>query len=247
MIFAQSLDNSRESIEKLYSYLLEVFGLERPPERDFQRNGKLITIDGHSGAGKDTQMQMLKEDMQKDDSYKNHNIITLIQKREDPFRQVAKYLWKYHELLSNGDCSFLLLTAGRKYFVHNSVLPQLEDPIDIIIQNRSYLSQIAYHAENVSELPNLLKLSDFDPKADLAFILECEIEIAYERIKRRSPEKGGIIYPNERPEYIARVKENFEKLAEHVNDLIFIETSGDPNSIAKKIKQKVDAYFKQRK
>ena len=51
--FAQSLEESRESIDRLYEFLLIHFELERPEEREFQKNGFLITFDGHGGAGKD--------------------------------------------------------------------------------------------------------------------------------------------------------------------------------------------------
>jgi len=244
--FAQTLDNSRDSIEMLYCYLLDVFELKRPEERDIQRNGVLITFDGHSGAGKDTQIGLLKAHMQKG-VYDRYNVVDLIQKRNDPFRQVPKYLWAHPEVRSATNCSLLLLTAGSRYFMYHTVLPLLEDPQAVLILNRSYFSHIAYHASNKDELPALVALSDFDPKPDMAFILECNTGAAFSRVTRRAPEKGGIVYRNEKPDYIERVKENFRGLAALVNGLIFVDTSGKPELAAQEISRKVDDYFKQRK
>ena len=245
--FAQSLDESGESIDRLYGYLLAQFGLKRPEERVFQRNSILITFDGHSGAGKDTQMALLKKHLQETAMYGGCRIVELVQKRSDPFRQVPKYLWAHPELQSSTDCSLLLLTAGRRYFMFNTLLPLLEDPNAVVLQNRSYLSHLAYHAQGVDELPLLISLSDFDPRADLAFVLECDINTAYARVVRRSPEKGGVIYSNEKPEYIERVKINFRGLAGLVTGLVFIDTSDKPELVAQRISQKADGYFQQRK
>ncbi len=244
---AQTLDESMGSLEKLYQYLLERFDLNRPIERSFQKNGVLITFDGHSGAGKDTQMALLKKHIQKSDICTGHRVVELIQKRSDPFRQVPKYLWGHPELQSGRDCSLLLLTTGRKYFIYNTLLPLLEDQKTIVLQNRSYLSHTAYHVSNVDELSALIALSDFDPKPDLTFILECDVNTAYSRVVERSPQKGGMIYNNERTNYIERVKRNFRGLANLVPDLIFIDTSMEPIAIAQGIYQKVDSYLRQRK
>lgn len=244
--FAQSLSESRGSVNKLYEYLLVQFELKKPEERNFQRNGVLITFDGHSGAGKDTQLALLKTHMQKR-AYCGYKVFELIQKRNDPFRQASKYLWAHPEVQSEQDCSLLLLTSGRRYFVYHKVLPLLEDPRAVLILNRSYLSNVAYHAPNRGELPDLIKLSDFDPKPNIAFILECDTDVASLRVIRRAPEKGGIVYRNEMTGYINRVKENFRGLATLVDGLVFIDTSGKPESAAQEISKKADAYFNQRK
>ncbi|MBU2592012.1 hypothetical protein KKD61_00955 [Patescibacteria group bacterium] len=249
--FAQSLDGSRKSVDRIYTFLLDKFELERPEERDFQRNGALITFDGHSGAGKDTQIALLKKHMQETVMYQGRRIVELVQKRSDPFRQVPKYLWAHPEIQSGTDCSQLLLTAGRRYFAYNTLLPLLEDPVAIVILNvilnRSYLSHIAYHASNTDELPDLIALSDFDPNSDLAFVLECDVNIAYSRVISRSAQKGGIIYKNERPDYIERVRRNFRGLAALVNRLVFVDTSNEPELVTQEISQKADTYFQQRK
>ncbi|MBU0461324.1 MAG: hypothetical protein KJ574_01925, partial [Nanoarchaeota archaeon] len=154
--FAQSLNYSEEDAERLYELLLVSFDLKRPPERPiaspFRKEGILITFDGHSGAGKDTQIDMLAKHIQEDRRYKGYQIIKLVQKRNDPFRQVSKYAWAHPEIAPDAKSSFLLLTAGRRYFVYNQILPLLEDPTNIILQNRSHLSHIAYHASSTERV-----------------------------------------------------------------------------------------------
>src|SRR3989344_563524 len=245
--FAQSLDDSKESVDSLYACLLDHFKLQKPEERNFQKNGVLIAFDGHSGAGKDTQIDLLREHMQKTPDYSKYNIFEFVQKRNDPFRNVVKYLWQHPEIKSTPDCSLLFLTAGRRYFVYHDLLPSLEDRKTVVILNRSHLSHIAYHASNVNQLPDLIALSDFDPASDLAFVLECDVNLAYSRVVERSPQKAGRIYANEKPDYIERVKRNFKGLATLVNGLIFIDTSREPKLIAQQINQKVDNCFEERK
>jgi thymidylate kinase len=244
--FAQSLGNSEESMDCLYPYLLGCFGMEHPPDRSFQRRGVLITFDGHSGAGKDTQIRMLSASMRQDSLYSGSNITELVLKKKDPFRQVSKFLWSNPQLLAEGDCSFLLLSAGRKYVVCSAVLPLLEDCRTVLLQNRSYLSHLAYCAAGVGELGSLLAVTGYDVTADLPFILECDVAVAYERVMRRSPEKGCIIYPNERPAYMEKVKKNFQHLYSITDGVLPIETSGAVGDIAAKIKSCVDDYFMKR-
>ncbi len=245
--FAQPLDDSKESVGRLYACLLDHFNLQKPEERNFQKNGVLITFDGHSGAGKDTQIALLKEHMQKTPDYSKYNIFEFVQKRNDPFRNVVKYLWQHPEIKSTTDCSLLFLTAGRRYFVYHDLLPSLEDRQTAVILNRSNLSHIAYHASNTNQLADLIALSDFDPDQDLAFVLECDVNLAYSRVVERSPQKAGRIYANEKPDYIERVKRNFKGLATLVNGLIFIDTSRELKLVAQQINQKVDNYFEERK
>jgi len=184
--------------------------------------------------------------MQDNLSYVNRDIVQLTQKREDPFRQVPKYLWAHQELRSDMDCSLLFLTAGRRYFTYQKLLPLLENPEIVVLQNRSYLSHIAYHAQTIDELPQLLSLADFDPQSDLPFVLHCDVDSAFARVIKRSPEKNGLIYLNEKPDYTAIVKRNFEGLGKLIAGLIFIDTSGKIEPILKEIKDKVDPYFRGR-
>ncbi len=243
--FAQSLQESLESVNRVYEHLLAQFELERPRERDFPRNGISITVDGHSGAGKDTQIALLNQHMRGTRIYDEYTIVELIQKENDPFRQISKYLWGHPEVQSPSDCSLLLLTVGRRYFVYHTILPLLENPRAVVLLNRSYLSHIAYHASSIVELPSLIALSDFDQRPDVAFILECDADIAYSRVISRSPKKGGMVYKNEKPDYIERVKGNFRGLADLVNGLVFVDTSNRPELIAQEVSQKVEAYFQQ--
>ena len=96
-------------------------------------------------------------------------------------------------------------------------------------------------------MPHLITLSDFDPTPDLAFVLECDTDVAYSRVISRSPQKGGMIYKNERRDYIEKVKRNFRELATLVDELVFIDTSNKPELIAQEISHTVDTYFHQRK
>lgn len=244
--FAQSLDYSRDSIQRLYEFLLKSFAMAKPPEITHDRKGTLITFDGHSGSGKDTHIGILRDYLAQNASYGRFRVVDLVQKKSNPFRHASKYLWANPHLLCDGDCSFLLLTAGRKYFVETMVLPLLEDSTNIVIQNRSHLSHIAYHASDLEELPALLDLSYFDPHADVPFVLVCDTTDAFERVKKRSPTKNGIIYPNEMPAYISRVTKNFEELRKHVNNLVFVDTSCQIDESVRQIRDHVDTYFTRR-
>jgi thymidylate kinase len=240
--FAKKLDNSEKAVELLYKYALEKLDLDNPKEKDLTKKGTLITFDGHSGAGKDTQIALLEKHVKENYLYCDKNIITLVQK-QNPFKQVSKYLWQNNNISEDNNCSLLLLTAGRKYFTYNTLLPALREENSIIISNRSYLSNLAYHASNTQNLLKLLPLAYFDIEADLKFVLECDTKIAYSRVMKRSPEKSGIIYANERPEYINRVKKNYKQLSKFVKNMIFIDTSSDAQSINNNICSYVDNYF----
>ena len=241
--FAQSLDVTPEAAERIYDVLLDEFGLERPLETPREKKGVLITFDGHSGAGKDTHIGMLGDYMNAAPGYNKLNMINLVQKREDPFRQVPKFLWANREEFEGKDPSFMLQTAGRRYFVHSKLCPLLEHPNNIVLQNRSYLSNVAYCAYDEVEIPGMLELCGFDPNADLPFVLECGNDAAFERVRKRAPEKGGVIYPNELPEYTSRVRGSFHVLSRLVGGLLFIDTNCAPHTVAQEIRGHVDRFF----
>jgi thymidylate kinase len=216
--YVKSLDMNRNNFEELYDNLLYVFQITKKKKIN-ENTGFLVSVDGHSGAGKDTAIHSI-DCVINEFSDKTSEVI--IQKRSDPFRPITKKMWEHPN-------SYMMLCAGRKYII-DYVIPKKFETNDIIILNRSYLSNVAYHANSINEIPKLIDLCYFDPKPNLQFILECDTKIAFDRIVKRSVTKGGNIYVNEQPEYIDRVKQNFNLLSKNL-DVHFIDSNQNEEKV----------------
>lgn len=228
--FASSLEPTSESADLLYGHVLRLFSLDPPAQRKHSRVGTLVTLDGHSGAGKDAQASLLVRALGR----RGVPARALALKRHDPFRALAKYLWRHPELIERNDPSFLLLTCGRRFAVFDVVLPAHESP-GFVVQVRSYLSHVAYHGESRAHMQQLLALCEHDPFADHALVLECDVDVAFARVVERAPTKGGVIYPNEERPFIARTRESFRRLSESLPNIAFCDASHDVEVVARDV------------
>ena len=116
--FARGLTLRPKAVDDLHDVLCETFSVPHPPRASAGPQGRLITFDGHSGTGKDTQIALLKQRIEA--VHPHLRVECVILKRCDPFRTVSKRLWEAGSGEADAVASFLLVSAGRKHAINPS-------------------------------------------------------------------------------------------------------------------------------
>lgn len=178
--------------------------------------GKFIVIEGGDGAGKDTQIALLKKEFGEE-----HFFFVKDPGSTDIGTEIRQIV--LHNELVAKDTELLLLLAARAQMVAEKIIPALEAGKHVI-SNRFSQSTIAYqiHGRERTDMYDTVKvMSDFacgGLRPDLLVYLDCPPETGLERV--RQTEETIDRFEREKIAFHERVRRGYlEHLAEytHVN------------------------------
>ena len=182
-----------------------------------------IVFEGIDGAGKSTQIRLLKEWLESN----GFRVETLVEPTDS---KVGKLI---REILQRPDATAdrvqktlgLLFAADRMF-----IMDKLEDESKIFISDRSFISSLAYQepAEWIEVLNRYAK------KPDLLILLDLDVKKSVARTS------GGDTFEN--VEFLTGVKENYLKLAENYTHEI-IDADRGVNKVSSDIKKAVAPYL----
>ena len=152
----------------------------QPGKRD--KRGYFITFEGADGCGKTTQIQLIKEYLDK----KNiENILTREPGGSDLGVHLRKILLHYENPVSNIAETFLYL-ADRAQHIEYKIKPALESG-KIVLCDRHTDSTIAYQGygreQNIDEIKHLNSIATAGVIPDLTIVFDIDTEIAQKRIQ----------------------------------------------------------------
>ncbi|MBF0266159.1 MAG: dTMP kinase [Gammaproteobacteria bacterium] len=170
------------------------------------KQGKFITIEGSEGAGKTTQINNIKDFLDKQD-------IEVITTREPGGTLISE---KIREILLDNnntelctDAEMLLVFAARSQHLHELILPAIEQG-KWVISDRFTDSSFAYqgYARGLSlERIKVLKQwvqGDYNP--DLTLLFDLPVEVGMARAKKRGPSDR---FEQEKLDFFERVRQGF--------------------------------------
>ena len=182
-----------------------------------------IVLEGIDGAGKSTQIQLLKEWLEAN----GFRVETLVEPTDS---KVGKLI---REILQSPDATTdrvqkalgLLFAADRMF-----LMDKLEDESKIFISDRSFISSLAYQepAEWVEVLNRYAK------KPDLLILLDLDVKKSVARTS------GEDTFEDEK--FLTGVKENYLKLAKNYEHQI-IDANNGVNKVSSDIKKAVAPYL----
>ena len=175
-----------------------------------------IVFEGIDGAGKSTQIQMLKEWLEAN----GFRVETMVEPTDS---EVGKLIRK---ILQRPDATTdriqktlgLLFAADRML-----IMDKLEDESKIIISDRSFISSLAY--QDPAEWIEIL--NRYAKKPDLLLLLDLDVKKSVARTS------GEDTFENE--EFLATVKENYLNLVENYEHKI-IDANNGVNKVSSDIK-----------
>ena len=152
----------------------------QPGKRD--KRGYFITFEGADGCGKTTQIQLIKEYLDK----KNiENILTREPGGSDLGIHLRKILLHYENPVSNITETFLYL-ADRAQHIEYKIKPALESG-KIVLCDRHTDSTIAYQGygreQNIDEIKHLNSIATAGVIPDLTIVFDIDTEIAQKRLQ----------------------------------------------------------------
>lgn len=197
--------------------------------------GKFIVVEGGDGAGKDTQIELLKKDFP-----------DFVYTRETGGTPLGMYVRKalFHEAAGpvSIPAEFFLILADRAQHVEEVVSPALKAG-KVVISNRAWLSAYAYQLygrENLELKPLLKECLDFiyrDCPLDLAVILDIPAAVGMGRQK----EAGKVLDTMERMPLSLheRVRQGFLEVAKSLPQAKVIDASRPIEAVYKDVKAAV--------
>lgn len=182
-----------------------------------------IVFEGIDGAGKTTQIRLLKDWLEAN----GFRVETLVEPTDSEVGKLIRRILQRPDATSERVQKTLgLLFAADRMLI----MDRLEDESKIIISDRSFISSLAYQepAEWIEVLNRYAK------KPDLLILLDLDVGTSVSRTS------GEDTFENE--EFLTGVKENYLKLAENYEHQIIDANSG-VNKVSSDIKKAVAPYL----
>ncbi len=155
--------------------------------------GFFITIEGPEGAGKTTQISLLKEYLET----KGYKVVLTREPGGTPIAESLRQILKYHdgdEVISD-KAELLLFAAGRSQHITNVIKPAVEKG-QIILCDRFVDSTTAYQGyargQNLEKLKMINEYSIGDNMPILTLLLDLTTETSYKRTNKRIDNEGDV-------------------------------------------------------
>ena len=204
-----------------------------------------ITFEGIDGSGKSTQIQLLKEMLEK----RNHVVTTLREPGGNILSEQIRQLLLDSKEQVDPRCELLLFTAARAQLVSSVIRPALEAG-KIVICDRYIDSSVAYQGYGRGlSIESIESINDFATAGlipDITFIFDLSVDDAAKRAGFRSNDNQTKPDRMERSgdAFFERTKQGYLDIAKKSDRNIFIINANDAmNDIREQVESIVESYL----
>jgi dTMP kinase len=204
-----------------------------------------ITFEGIDGSGKSTQIQLLKEMLEK----RNHVVTTLREPGGNILSEQIRQLLLDSKEQVDPRCELLLFTAARAQLVSSVIRPALEAG-KIVICDRYIDSSVAYQGYGRGlSIESIESINDFATAGlipDITFIFDLSVDDAAKRAGFRSNDNQTKPDRMERSgdAFFERTKQGYLDIAKESDRNIFIINANDAmNDIREQVESIVVSYL----
>ena len=204
-----------------------------------------ITFEGIDGSGKSTQIQLLKEMLEK----RNHVVTILREPGGNIFSEQIRQLLLDSKEQVDPRCELLLFTAARAQLVGSVIRPALEAG-NIVICDRYIDSSVAYQGYGRGlSIESIESINDFATAGlipDITFIFDLSVDDAAKRAGFRSNDNQTKPDRMERSgdAFFERTKQGYLEIAKKSDRNIFIINANDAmNDIREQVESIVESYL----
>jgi len=204
-----------------------------------------ITFEGIDGSGKSTQIQLLKEMLEK----RNHVVTILREPGGNILSEQIRQLLLDSKEQVDPRCELLLFTAARAQLVGSVIRPALEAG-NIVICDRYIDSSVAYQGYGRGlSIESIESINDFATAGlipDITFIFDLSLDDAAKRAGFRSNDNQTKPDRMERSgdAFFERTKQGYLEIAKKSDRNIFIINANDAmNDIREQVESIVESYL----
>ena len=200
--------------------------------------GKFITLEGIEGSGKSTNLEIVKNILDK-------NKIDYVLTREPGGGPLGPHLRKLlldKEQSISPSVEMLLMMADRKDHIDNLINPNLEEGV-WVISDRYLDSTIAYQGGGrrldinvITSLSEALKL----PTPDLTILFDLPVDIALQRAEERSELDR---FEREPQDFHSRIRDSYLRLASSNHRIKTVDSSKDVESVSLQVEKHLTDFL----
>ena len=200
--------------------------------------GKFITLEGIEGSGKSTNLEIVKNILDK-------NEIDYVLTREPGGGPLGPHLRKLlldKEQSISPSVEMLLMMADRKDHIDNLINPNLEKGV-WVISDRYLDSTIAYQGGGrrldinvITSLSEALKL----PTPDLTILFDLPVDIALQRAEERSELDR---FEREPQDFHSRIRDSYLRLASSNHRIKTVDSSKDVESVSLQVEKHLTDFL----
>ena len=186
-----------------------------------------IVLEGIDGAGKSTQIKMLKEWLESN----GLRVETIVEPTDlEVGKLIRKFLTRSDATSDTMQKTLGLLFAADRLILMDKI-EQLEKDNIVVISDRSFYSSLSYQDPQdwIKEINKFAKIPD------LVLLLDLDVKKSVERCD------GTDEFENE--EFLIGVKQNYLDLAESNDNFKIIDANNGPNKVSSDIKKAVAPLF----
>ena len=186
-----------------------------------------IVLEGIDGAGKSTQIKLLKEWLENN----GLTVETIVEPTDsDVGKLIRKILTRSDATSDNVQKTLGLLFAADRLLLMNKI-EKLESENVVVISDRSFYSSLSYQSPQdwIKELNKFAKIPD------MVLLLDLDV--------KKSVERTDGIDEFENEEFLTGVKANYLDLAKSNDNFMIIDANNGPNKVSSDIKKAVAPYL----
>lgn len=198
------------NIDKDWFYSLE--GKKVLPR---EKGTVFITIEGADGAGKSTQIELLRK------YFEGNSIPVLITKEPtmttNAGKRIRRILFGEEEAI-NAENFQGLYTEDRKEHLESEIIPALKED-KIVLCDRYFFSTFAYAMLGMNDIESIVDLNKSFINPDLAITILAEPKICIDRLKGRGAELDFF----EKIEKIEKIDKAYRRLVERFDNMVIVD------------------------
>ena len=165
--------------------------------------GLLIIFEGIDGTGKSTQLQLLADHLDR----AGYSTVTTREPTSGTYGQQIRQLYINRDGVSKEE-ELQLFIEDRKEHVAKLLTPSLQEG-KIVLCDRYFLSTAAYQGAVGFDPIEIIKMNDFAPTPDIAFLFQLSPDLSIERI---TSGRGDTLNDFEQKESLEKVRTIFNSL-----------------------------------
>ncbi len=201
-----------------------IFDKEFKKEKNMNKRGKFIVLDGIDGCGKGTQAKLLANYLFDRDK-KNHIFLTREPYNSEYYAEIRRLLKEDIDPKDNAELLAELFVKDRR--VHTELIEYLLNCDIYIVCDRYKYSTLAYQQAQGISLEKLFEMHKEVLIPDLVLIIDLPVEIALERITKDSGRSYKEVF--EQKDFQDKIRNNFLALpADLPNEKIIIIDGNKP-------------------